>query len=318
MAVYNIHGQRIDTGGTGTGSVFINVVDDFGATGDGTTNDAPALQRALTSAKDTGGIIYFPTGTYKLEEAILFYSNQTLFFENGAVLLQGAEINSLLRAYCESTWTGTNGTHDCVIYGATFDGGSYTTDNTLLATVHAKNIIIENCTFKNAYGSWHDLEINSSYNVKVINCDFEGSRKNSITGEMIQIDSAASSTGYPWDGVNYDRTTSKFIEIVGCVFHDNNDYAPAIGNHTDAYNAYIRIHDCVFNTLGGTRGCIYLTASVNNVDIYDNTFYNCVTCIGTSGATYYIHDNRFVGATTAISGSASVAHANMINGTYTA
>lgn len=46
---------------------------------------------------------------------------------------------------------------------------------------------------------------------------------------------------------------------------------------------------------------------------------SCISAgVGSSGATYYIRNNRFVDATTAISGSTSVAHANMINGTYTA
>ena len=58
--------------------------------------------------------------------------------------------------------------------------------------------------------------------------------------------------------------------------------------------------------------------ALSQLDIYNNTFKGCTIGIGTSGATYYIHDNSFVDATTAISGSASVAHANMINGTYTA
>lgn len=294
---------------------FISIKD-FGAVGDGVTDDASAIQDALDSARQTGGIIFFPIGTYLLTEALIFYANQTLWFESGAVLKQGAAINNLLRTYCESSYTGYSGVHDCLIYGATFDGGTYEQNNTLVGIGHAKNIAFENCVFKNAYGEWHDLEINSSYNVKVINCDFEGSRKTAQNAEMLQIDAALSTAVYPWSGFAVDNTVSKYIDISGCIFHDDT-VSPAIGCHADAAHNFIRIHDCIFDGLTGSTGAIKFTSSPVNIDIFDNTFNGCTKGIGSSAASYYIHDNRFVDATTAISG-AGVSHNNMINGTYTA
>lgn len=314
MAVYNINGVRIDEGGSS--GVFVNVKT-YGAKGDGVTDDSASIQSALDVIKDTGGIIYFPVGTYALESSVLFYSNQTLWFENGAVLKQGASVDNLLMSYCGESVTGYNGTHDCLIYGATFDGGTYTTNNTLVGIVHAKNITFENCTFKNAYGTWHNLEINSTNNCKVVNCDFEGSRKTNHNACLIQVDAINNTSTWPWDNRgSVDGTVSKYIEICGCTFHDNSQ-SPAIGNHSAATDQYIRIHDNVFDGLTSSRGAVNFQ-SANNVDIYDNTFNGCTTCIGSEGASYYIHDNRFVSATTAISGTSSVAHANMINGTYTA
>ena len=309
MAVYNKSGNII--------MPSISVTE-YGAKGDGVTNDASAIQNALDAVSTSGGTICFPKGTYKINASLLFYSNQTLWFENGASILQGVgTMNNLLRTYSESTWTAYNGVHDCLIYGAVFDGGTYTTNNTLVGMSHAKNIVVENCTFKNAYGTWHNLEINSSFNVKVINCDFEGSRKTGTNGEMIQIDGATGSGVYPWDNVNYDNTVSKYIDIDGCYFHDST-YVPGVGNHTNTAHKFVKIHDCIFDGLTSSRGAIDFVSSMTDIDIYDNTFNGCTTGIGSSGATYYIHDNRFVSATTAISGSSSVAHGNMINGTYTA
>lgn len=310
MAIYDYLGNPVTT-------EFINVIE-YGAKGDGTTDDSSAIQSALDAVKDNGGIIYFPQGIYLLKSHVLFYSNQTLWFENGAKLLQGAAIDNLLMSYCGSDVTEYNGTHDCVIYGGIFDGGSYTTNNTLVGIVHSKNITFENCTFKNAYGIWHNLEINSSYNVKVINCDFEGSRKTGGNGCMIQIDAINNTSTWPWDGNrgSVDNTISKYIEVTGSIFHTDTQ-SPAIGNHSTASDSFIRIHDCIFDGLTSSRGAINFQ-SADNVDIHDNTFNGCATGVGSSGATYYIHDNRFVSVTTAISGSSSVAHANMINGTYTA
>lgn len=311
MAVFDKNGLLL-----ASNSPFVSVLD-YGAKGDGTTNDASAIQDALDALSLTGGIIYFPSKTYLITSSLHFYSNQTLYFENGARILQGASFNNLLRTYCESTWGSYNGVHDCLIYGGTFDGGTYTLNNTLVGTAHAKNIVFENCIFKNAYGNWHNLEINSSYNVKVINCDFEGSRKTGANGEMIQIDGAGSSDYYPWDDINIDNTVSKYIDICGCFFHDST-VVPGVGNHSGMAHKFVSIHGCVFDGLTSSRGAINFVAQMTDIDIHDNTFVGCTTGIASSGASYYIHDNRFVDATTAISGSTSVAHANMINGTYTA
>ena len=307
--VYNIAGGKIC-------SPCYADVKAYGAKGDGVTDDASAIQSALDALNTTGGTIYFPPGVYLIKSAILFYSNQHLLFDS-ATLKQGAAINNLLRTYSESTWTAYNGVHDCIIEGAVFDGGTYTENNTLVGISHAKNIVFRNCTIKNAYGSWHDLEINSSNNVKVLNCDFEGSRKNNTGGEMIQIDGTGESGCYPWPNVNYDGTVSVGIEIAGCSFHDST-YVPAIGNHYNMAHKFVAIHDCIFDGLTSSRGAINFVSNMTDIDIYNNLFNNCTTGIGTGGATYYIRNNRFVGATTAIGGSGSVAHANMINGTYTA
>lgn len=310
MAIYDYLGSPI------SGGEFISVKD-YGAKGNGVADDASAIQSALDSLSSTGGVIYFPVGTYLVKSAVLFYSNQILLFEHEATIKQGASINSLMRNYSTTAIGGYDGTHDSMIIGATFDGGTYTTDNTLLGFCHAKNIVIRDCKFKNAYGKWHDLEINSSQYVLVENCDFDGSRKTGQNGENLQIDGAGSASYYPWGDIKIDSTICQYVEIKGCHFHGNTT-SPAIGDHSNIAHEFIKIHDCVIDGYTSSRGAINFVALVNNVDIYNNTFNGCTTGIGSSGATYYIHDNRFVGATTAISGSASVAHANMINGTYTA
>jgi hypothetical protein len=311
MSLYDYQGNVIAVSGAGA---FVNVTD-YGAVGNGVTDDTIAIQNAI-NAINNGGIVFFPKGTYLVTASIYFYSNNTLWFESGASLLQGAAINNILMTYCASDVGEYNGTHDCVIYGGTFDGGAFTTNNTLVGTVHAKNITFANCTFRNAYGIWHNLEINSSYNVKVVSCDFEGRRKTGANGCMIQIDAIDNAGTWPWSNNRglIDNTISKYIDIDSCIFHDNT-VSPAIGNHSSTTDSFITIHDCIFDGLTSTRGSIVFNAS--NVDIFDNTFNGCTTGVGSSGDTYYIHDNRFVDVTTAVSGNTSVAHANMINGTYT-
>jgi pectate lyase-like protein len=52
-------------------------VRDFGATGDGSTDDTEKLQRALDAARTTGGIVFFPPGTY-LTRRLTLYSRTHL------------------------------------------------------------------------------------------------------------------------------------------------------------------------------------------------------------------------------------------------
>lgn len=44
---------------------------DYGAVGDGTANDTAAIQAAITAVPSTGGVVYFPPGTYKLVTSAL-------------------------------------------------------------------------------------------------------------------------------------------------------------------------------------------------------------------------------------------------------
>lgn len=66
----------------------------FGAAGDGVADDQPALARAAQAvAKNKGGVLYFPSGTYRIgrvtRNGIEFagVSNVTVLFDAGAVLL---------------------------------------------------------------------------------------------------------------------------------------------------------------------------------------------------------------------------------------
>lgn len=277
MSIFDINGNPLQAPAE---MPFISV-GAYGAMGDGVTDDATAIQNALDALSETGGLLFFPKGTYLIKSGLLFYSNQTLWFESGATLLQGAEINNLLMSYCASGTTGYNGAHDVLIHGAVFDGGSYSTNNTLAGIVHCKNITFENCTFKNAYGSWHNLEINSTYNAKVINCDFEGSRKTYQNACMIQVDSIDNTATWPWTNRGrVDSTISKHVEIAGTVFH-NNTVSPAIGNHSATAIQHVRIHDCVFDGLTSARGAIVFQSGLY-VYAYNNVFEGCNTALGTN------------------------------------
>jgi polygalacturonase len=63
-------------------------VRDFGATGNGSSNDTPAIERAINAATGMAGgaTVRFPAGTYKSQNTIHMKSNVTLQLDSGATI----------------------------------------------------------------------------------------------------------------------------------------------------------------------------------------------------------------------------------------
>lgn len=258
---------------------MINVKCDFNAAGNGTDDDTNALQNALDSIKD-GGELFFPAGTYKTTSCLIFYSNQNLIFEKGAVLLRGSEDQRYILANHTSPDEGLyTACSNVGITGACFDGNSgIFVRTTLMNTCHSKDIVIKNCTFRHGC-QWHYIEINSSENVTVDGCVFEDSYStDSDKGEQIQLDKAVTGlygpiidrTGKEVEFMS-DRTVCRKIEIMNCRFYGYG-YAPAIGNHANAPHNHIKIHDNEFIGEFGHRGTVDFVDQMTDIEIYDNIY----------------------------------------------
>src|SRR5216117_596272 len=69
-------------------------VRDYGAVGDGATNDTPAINAAIDAANGAGGgIVEFPAGNYKSKNSIHMKSNVTLQLDAGSTIL-GSSANT--------------------------------------------------------------------------------------------------------------------------------------------------------------------------------------------------------------------------------
>jgi hypothetical protein len=83
---------------------------DYGATGNGTTNDTSAINQAITAANATGGgIVDFPAGSYLAGGSIHMLSNVTLDLEAGSTIL-GAATGTTRPSRTPTTSTRTSGT----------------------------------------------------------------------------------------------------------------------------------------------------------------------------------------------------------------
>lgn len=286
---------------------YIYNVKDYGAIGDGITDDAQHIQNAINDCNNNGGgIIFFPAGTYALStalfnastpgiaSALMCYKNQILVgTKNTTLLASGNNVTHIIfneNAFSDGYY---NGDGNIIISNLTFKVGNVPVKCTAINITHASNIIVEKCSFYNI-PTWHCIEINSSKNCEVRNCYFDSSNN---TTEDIQLDAAFGEGNL---GAN-DGTVCTDIKIYNNYFESGSH--PSIGNHSDYAHNNIRIYNNIFNGSkrgNPTRGIIDFVAKTNAVDIYNNTFYSSVIGVNMNSTTptSSVHDNRFVNVTT--------------------
>lgn len=210
----------------------------YGAVGNGSTNDLPAIQAALDAAHTAGGgTVLIPGGrTYATVGFMVVYDNTTIT-AYGATIRSLSLGQGLVRNFLESEApTAYTGHSNIKIYGGTWDGnaanagvGTVTGLTNIMGFVHCKNITIRDATITNGSSS-HGVEFNSTDGGQVLNCRFLGMKDNTTDNsrafvEAVQIDLAragSSSIGA------YDNTVSKNILVDGC-YSGPSDRLPAWG-----------------------------------------------------------------------------------------
>jgi hypothetical protein len=158
-------------------------VRDFGARGDGKTDDTAAVQRAIRALPlDGGGVLVFPKGTY-LVTTVELTAGATYCGEQGAVVMRPANQGKWTRTFV-GRYSGEKDSQPLVIRDLTFDGNSqqqgayekYQLEQAHLiflagdaAMPGRLNAVVENCRFIN--GVADGLSVYVNVNVKVRHCE---------------------------------------------------------------------------------------------------------------------------------------------------
>jgi hypothetical protein len=234
----------------------INVLD-FGATGNGSTDDTTAIQAALDSIT-TSGTVFFPAGTYIASTLSLSkscslvgaeYSSTTLKLKNSAT--------------ANTDFITTNYQNNIKISGLFFDGNganqSYTADNGQngILVRNSQNVIIAECRFKD-WGKdgvllYSDAPATDPVaNVTIANNIFENPRRAGVTcisGNDIIISNnqfyglnaygaVVTNAGVTWEPDiaadslnNFIVNGNTFVNMrAGCRLTDSSAVGPAINN----------------------------------------------------------------------------------------
>jgi len=178
-----------------TGSVATNVeaklaqtvsVKDFGAVGDGTTDDTAAIQAAINSQPSTGGCVYFPIGKYLITSAITWAGKNALKLYGDRSGVDGA--NTAVEILCGTVgiamFDGRNSFH-CHIEGILLNGNNKATYGIRLGVasthdqfVQIRDVTIQSCNQAPGHGLSLGYQLSGSgsvadsafYNVTINNC----------------------------------------------------------------------------------------------------------------------------------------------------
>jgi len=172
-------------------------VKQFGAEGDGKTDDSKAIQAAMEQAKRKGSTLYFPTGIFLVSNIEI---TTDLKGEKNTIIKKIDD--GKLSRYVFCNIRNQDSLH---ISDITFDGsvqtdtkGEPTTGSIPLFIYNSNYIEISNCTFMNSPMS--GLRIESSSHIKLSSCTAKGSKGN--FGD-----------GFYFDG-------SHFVNVEGCTADD--------------------------------------------------------------------------------------------------
>lgn len=241
------------------------------------TDSMDKIQKKLNK----GGDICFQKGIYKITKQLII-KDKSYITLNGSTLRRCGNIQSIFLNDCTHKTKGYKGAGNITILNGTFEGmGSYNPDN-LLTFFHSHDIHIEGVTFLD--NLCHDIEINSSKNVEIINCYFFGSNTKEKYQECIQID-AAYAKGFWKSGSTvtskcYDGTMCDNIKITHCEFNKSKyrtNPSACIGTHTQLQGGLRHKNILIANNefvCDGTGYCLSLIG-MENVHIYSNYFKKC-------------------------------------------
>jgi hypothetical protein len=207
---------------SGTGAVLRTVqtklreaisVTDFGAVGDGVTDDTTSIQSALNEA--SGRTLLFPSGTYLVSSTLSVKTETTMQGDGGraSVLKISSGFSASAELLRNEVQTGTlNAYYDqnIEIKNLGFDGNN-NVDRTgpLMSFGKVLGLFVDNCSFKD--NSYFAIAIGANKNVWVTNSSFVNMgrpRPSVVSAPAIWCDSGA------W-GTPYD------INVVGNYFKDN-------------------------------------------------------------------------------------------------
>ena len=166
----NISGGGGGTGGTSL-TEFANVKD-YGAVGDGATDDTIAINAALASGKN----VYFPVGTYIVSSSLILPSG---------ILIEGASGLSIIKTTITNGYVLKSASSN-TISSANIVNLKFENANTADATTHlqsgnfvhtADNLYMSNCRVYNYYDVFYNIKSNSY----IVNCRFNRTYNSFIT-----------------------------------------------------------------------------------------------------------------------------------------
>jgi hypothetical protein len=285
-------------------------VRDFGATGNGTTNDTVAIQAAIDSLAATGGTVFFPTGIYRIARNVGTNDRWGVKVVNSNISLVGAGNSTKLRRFDTDISTyGLAypivfiGTPDSNVAAATENvvvcdlqfigenvqhsiGGSVIHDfRNAIEVKNTKNLVVQNNLFTNIdsaviyyqkpiefdYANNQNYNTTKNYNAKFIN--------NNCIAVAHAIVSRNVLHAVVWSGVDFCEVSGNYFEWCDDCVAGEGTYAIPTQVETDTWTSSIGVvkrcgRGWQFNNnnvYNSSEHAVY--AAGVDVDVCNNYFY---------------------------------------------
>lgn len=276
-------------------------ISEFGAAGDGFTNDVDALNLAFATGGNKNKVIKFQNKTYGAKGTVRLYSNTTLDLNNAIIKDIETDYNTtnrdsaglrFMNNIASLSKPGYGAIKNILIKNGTFEG---CTCGVLFALFHGEDIEFNNVTFSNCCMGTHIMDLGGCKNIRFINCKFTGCNLPTDLSyrEMIQPD-YAHYKGLPYWGNEsdyaFDNLPTVDLLVDGCIFDKGTGatFPNAIGTHgsLESKHSNIKIRNNIF------YDCTYASIRLPRVDnlyIQNNLFVNLNPNTSTNG-----YDKTFI------------------------
>jgi polygalacturonase len=258
----------------------------YGALGNGTANDAPAIQQALSAAAGAGGgWVIVPPGTYKLATLPLrIYRHTRLTLLPGATFVRATGATMLLNGDADQAYAGYSGHGDITIEGGVWamqaTAAGLTASRMCISLGHAENITIRGVEIRDVPG-FHAIEVNACRHVRIEDSRFLGfvDPGGRDLSEAIQLDLMSEAGAFGGFGP-YDATACEDIEIRGCYFGPSGTagttaWPRGVGSHNARISRWQRDIRILGNTFEGMIQYGVCGYSWEDVTISGNTMRGC-------------------------------------------
>jgi len=218
------------------GALVLNVRD-YGATGNGTTDDTAAIQSTLDAAYAApGSVVRIPAGTYKITATLRVRKDTTIDATGARINGYWSDTggtNLVCNGYPGDSYPGYTGNGNITITGGIWDSRGPSNGVNLsngMAMGHAERLTFRNLTIKNL-SQGHGFDLSGCRNVIIEGVRFEGATHSG--SEAVQIDIMAPGA-FPTFGP-YDLTQTKDVIVQGCYFGPSDvagPWARGVGSHS--------------------------------------------------------------------------------------
>ena len=234
---------------------------DYGAVGDGVTDDSAAVRAAFDACRAAGGgVVYFPASTYIVSPisnggsngatpgCAFIGSNTTVLGDGAGASIIKLKANSSNQCYIFHNYTTTGGDVDITVRGLTVDGNAANQAGTTDAQygmrfLKCRRVRLESSTFKDVYGTTDGSTLGPNGTAgEGFAQQFDNSADCSVVNCLAYATSANTSTGFASDN-------STNVQRVNCISYG---WGHAMG-FTDYQGQNIQHTNCR-SYLNGSRG----------------------------------------------------------------